>query len=90
MYRSAEVEDVDEANNDAGFGEGSDESSNEEEEMLTFLGLTPKQELDSLDNGLVFLGPIILIVQLLVMYEMVFGSEVPISFGGPPPLPTEM
>eukprot|EP00567_Pseudictyota_dubia_P012612 CAMPEP_0197449558 /NCGR_PEP_ID=MMETSP1175-20131217/22050_1 /TAXON_ID=1003142 /ORGANISM="Triceratium dubium, Strain CCMP147" /LENGTH=141 /DNA_ID=CAMNT_0042981721 /DNA_START=328 /DNA_END=753 /DNA_ORIENTATION=- len=67
-----------------------DELSQTEDEPLSFLGLSQKQEVDSLDNGLVFLGPIILVVQLLVMYEMVFGSEVPVSFGGPPPLPPNM
>ena len=37
----------------------------------TFFGLEPKQELDSLDNGLPTLGPILLVLQLYVMYYLI-------------------
>eukprot|EP00590_Aulacoseira_subarctica_P011413 CAMPEP_0172415250 /NCGR_PEP_ID=MMETSP1064-20121228/1709_1 /TAXON_ID=202472 /ORGANISM="Aulacoseira subarctica , Strain CCAP 1002/5" /LENGTH=73 /DNA_ID=CAMNT_0013152175 /DNA_START=233 /DNA_END=454 /DNA_ORIENTATION=- len=37
----------------------------------TFFGLEPKQELDSLDNGLPTLGPILLVLQLYFMYYLI-------------------
>jgi len=87
VFGSSEKVESNQDTNDGSDNEEGEVTTQSGDEPLTFLGLTPKRELDSLDNGLVFLGPILIAVQLLVMYEMIFGSEIPITFGGPPPLP---
>mmetsp|Transcript_3796 Transcript_3796/g.8082 ORF Transcript_3796/g.8082 Transcript_3796/m.8082 type:complete len:148 (-) Transcript_3796:181-624(-) len=66
------------------------EAGSENSDRPSFMGLSSKKEVDSLDNGLLFLGPILLLVQLSIMWEMVFGTEVPITFGGGPPTPPGM
>ena len=69
--------------------EVSEDGREEDFDRPTFLGLSSKKDVDSLDNGLLFLGPILLFVQLSIMWEMIFGTEIPIVFGTPP-LPTGM
>eukprot|EP00591_Stephanopyxis_turris_P004546 CAMPEP_0195526128 /NCGR_PEP_ID=MMETSP0794_2-20130614/27024_1 /TAXON_ID=515487 /ORGANISM="Stephanopyxis turris, Strain CCMP 815" /LENGTH=122 /DNA_ID=CAMNT_0040656749 /DNA_START=175 /DNA_END=543 /DNA_ORIENTATION=+ len=52
------------------------ERENENEQSKTFLGLSPKQEVDSLDNGLSFAGPVILLVQLYILFSVATGTDV--------------
>ena len=47
-------------------------------ERATLFGLEPKAELDPLDNGLQFTGPIILFLSIYVTLALFFGDEVPL------------
>ena len=46
-------------------------------ERATLFGLEPKAELDPLDNGLQFTGPIILFLSVYVTLALFLGDEVP-------------
>mmetsp|Transcript_13070 Transcript_13070/g.24526 ORF Transcript_13070/g.24526 Transcript_13070/m.24526 type:complete len:164 (-) Transcript_13070:1828-2319(-) len=52
------------------------------DQRVTFLGLEPKAELDLLDNGLAFTGPIILFFSVYLTLSLFFAgeSEVPAIF----------
>ncbi|KAL3789628.1 hypothetical protein HJC23_003177 [Cyclotella cryptica] len=47
------------------------------DERATLFGLEPKADLDSLDNGLQFTGPIILLGSLYFMASLWFPEDVP-------------
>ncbi|KAL9187185.1 hypothetical protein ACHAXT_010905 [Thalassiosira profunda] len=46
-------------------------------ERATLFGLEPKAEVDPLDNGLQFTGPIILLASIYVTLALFFADEVP-------------
>jgi hypothetical protein len=50
-----------------------------EDNQVTFFGLEPKAELDPLDNGLVFTGPIILLVSIYLTVSLWFVDDVPLD-----------
>ncbi|KAL7470999.1 hypothetical protein ACHAXS_011306 [Conticribra weissflogii] len=52
------------------------------DQRATFFGLEPKAELDPLDNGLTFTGPIILFFSIYLTLSLFFAgeSEVPAIF----------
>ena len=48
-----------------------------EGERATLFGLEPKAELDPLDNGLTFTGPIILLASIYLTISLWFVDDVP-------------
>lgn len=48
-----------------------------ETERATLFGLEPKAELDPLDNGLTFTGPIILLASIYLTISLWFVDDVP-------------
>jgi len=47
------------------------------EEPVTLFGLEPKTELDPLDNGLTFTGPIILLASIYFTISLWFVDDIP-------------